>query len=106
MFLGLDDAKGLGRTKTAPKRDFEAEAKARKAKGRPNRSKTSSLQSKTPKMIFTNFSKLCRVKLAIMPTLLKSSDTLHHKPRYQSTLEAVNKQGILSPTLYTGKVGA
>ena len=30
--LGLDDAKGLSRTKTAPKRDFEAEAKARKAK--------------------------------------------------------------------------
>ncbi|MCL0138147.1 hypothetical protein M2T37_28100, partial [Klebsiella pneumoniae] len=29
--LGLDDAKGLGRKKTAPKRDFEAEAKAHKA---------------------------------------------------------------------------
>ena len=30
--LGLDDAKVSGRTKAAPKRDFEAEAKARKAK--------------------------------------------------------------------------
>ena len=30
--LGLDDAKVSSRTNTAPKRDFEAEAKARKAK--------------------------------------------------------------------------
>lgn len=44
--LGLDDAKGLSRTKTAPKRDFEAEAKARKAKADQTEAKQAAYKAK------------------------------------------------------------
>ena len=44
--LGLDDAKGLSRTKTAPKRDFEAEAKARKAKAYQTEAKQAAYKAK------------------------------------------------------------
>ena len=58
--LGLDDAKGLGKTKTAPKRDFEAEAKAHKAQAEKKAAQEAAYKAKVLKEFSELFETLPR----------------------------------------------